>query len=333
MINSIIDEPTPTIQNILLTHRKVRNPSSLVGGTDLEDTPESKELLKLERLLSKNLLAILTFIIRNESITRSTNDDTTNSTTIKQNPKVGDLKRKYGFLFSNVFRSNIEDIYRLGGAYGMRFPELPILAYHTTDADLVLIRKYTSQYHQRIWHRIDKFLLNTGRKPDAPPIRVSFIVNTLAAEIATFVMMEATKEKTRQVLSLLDPNNLNSTLVSETASHTKKHKKEEEEQELLKQEAEADEAERAFDEERNPEADLAAAVLNALIATRTLNEARKLQENYYFMWPTARDDRVCLQYCKPLDGVLWKVSEMDSIPVPDQLSHPFCRCRLIKVRI
>lgn len=57
-----------------------------------------------------------------------------------------------------------------------------------------------------------------NRVPDAPSIKGSIIVNTLAAEIATFVMMEATKEKTRQVLALTDRNNSNFSLTVESAA-------------------------------------------------------------------------------------------------------------------
>lgn len=127
-------------------------------------------------------------------------------------------------LFASVLRSTIEEIYRLGGSYGIKFDELPSLTYFSTKADLVLMRQYTVNYHQRIWHRIDKFVLN--RVPVASPIQGSFIVNTLAAEIVTYVMAEATKEKTRQVLAIMDKNNSNSAVTVESASASKKDNKE-----------------------------------------------------------------------------------------------------------
>lgn len=44
-------EPTPTIQNILLTHKKYNYQGKL---PDLENTRESQELLKLEKQDCKN---------------------------------------------------------------------------------------------------------------------------------------------------------------------------------------------------------------------------------------------------------------------------------------
>jgi hypothetical protein len=58
-----------------------------------------------------------------------------------------------------------------------------------------------------------------------------------------------------------------------------------------------------------------------------------MRDRYFFMWQTARDDKVCKKYCKPLDGVIWTLKEINVIPLPDQLTHSFCRCRIIKVRI
>jgi len=120
-------------------------------------------------------------------------------------PSLNSLKKKYGFLFTTVFRAAIEEIYRLGGSYGLKFQELLTLTYFTTEADLLLIRQYTSNYSQRIWLRINEYLLN--RVPEATPIRGSYLVDSLAAEIATYVMMEAMKEKTRQVIQIMDKNN------------------------------------------------------------------------------------------------------------------------------
>ncbi|MDN5845385.1 MAG: hypothetical protein L0H53_03830 [Candidatus Nitrosocosmicus sp.] len=309
-MSQIQDNPTtttPTIQNILLTHRKMTNTSAVLLGKELEDTRESIELLKLEKKLNRSLLAILKYMVKNEI-----------ENTVK--PRLPDLKRKYGFLFSTVFRANIEEIYRLGGAYGTKFDELPTLTYFTTDRDLALIRQYTSSYSRRIWGRIEKFLLS--RDPARPPIGVEFIVDTLAAEIATFVMMEATKEKTRQVLQVLDKNNPNSQTVAETAA-------------------------------LQPVLGYGPESLSALLAIKGYSELKEnsdfttifdtlddeaffsniMTDRYVFIWMTARDDKVCKKYCRPLDGVIWTMKEINLIPLPDQLTHAFCRCRLLKLRI
>lgn len=58
-----------------------------------------------------------------------------------------------------------------------------------------------------------------------------------------------------------------------------------------------------------------------------------MSDRYFFMWMTARDDKVCSKYCKPLDGVIWTLKELYVMPLLDQLTHPFCRYRIIMVRI
>lgn len=309
MVTTLEQQPTPTIQNILLTHRKFPNYSTKLP--DLENTRESIELLKLEKRLSKNLLAIIKYMVKNENIISK------NGSTIKS---LNTLKKKYGFLFASVLRATIEEIYRLGGSYGMKFEEIPTLTYFTTEADLVLIRQYTKTYSQRIWFRIDKFLLN--RSPEAPHIKGSFIVDTLAAEICTFVMMEATKEKTKQVLQLLNPNNTQSQYTTESAA-------------------------------LQPVLGYGPESLSALLAIKGFSELKEISDfstifgysedpafftnimndRHFFMWQTARNDKVCKKYCRPLDGVMWTLKEINIMPLPDQLTHPFCRCRILKVRI
>ena len=326
--------PTPTIQNILLTQKKI--PSSTSKRLpDLENTKESKQLLKLEGKLAKNLLAILRYMINRERL-----QDPNNFT----KPRITDLKRKYGFLFASALRSSIEDVYRLGGSYGIKFDELPTLAYFTTEADLVLIRQYTQQYHQRIWFRIDKFLLN--RVPDASPIKGSFIVNTLAAEICTFVMMESTKEKTRQIMAILDANNHDPSLTIENASNegatssafnTKKDIDLSTKMTLTESAASPFGVEAITEllrirgytdllEDSSFSLDLDPSVIDTTFLST------QLREKYYFVWVTAKDDKVCKKYCRPLDGVFWKLGDLNLIPKPDLITHPFCRCRILKVR-
>lgn len=329
------DQPTPTIQNILLTHKKYNYQGKL---PDLESTKESQELLKLERKLAKNLLAILRFMFNKEGLK--------DSTTITK-PKITDLKRKYGFLFTSVLRSTIEEVYRLGGSYGIKFDELPSLTYFTTEADLVLIRQYTQQYHQRIWFRIDKFWLN--RVPDASPIKGSFIIEILAAEICTFVMMEATKEKTRQIITIMDRNNPNPSLTVESASNegaTSSAFNTKKDNDLSTKTTESGSS-------MNPVLGYGPESIQALLAIKGFSEIKEnsdfntvfdyvsddsfftnvMRDRYFFMWMTARDDKVCKKYCRPLDGVIWTLKEINVMPLPDQLTHPRCRCRIIKVRI
>ncbi|MDF0681545.1 MAG: hypothetical protein P0116_11340 [Candidatus Nitrosocosmicus sp.] len=58
-------QPTETIRNILLTDKKLPNYSTRLP--ELENTKESIELLKLEKKLSRSLLAILRYLVTNET--------------------------------------------------------------------------------------------------------------------------------------------------------------------------------------------------------------------------------------------------------------------------
>jgi len=307
------DLPTPTIQQVLQTQSKIPNYSKLIP--DVDNTPESIKLLKLEKKLAKNLLAILTYLIKKEKVRDPLNK-----------PLITNLKRKYGFLFATALRSSIEDIYRLGGKYALTFNDgfLPTLSYYTTDRDLVLIRKYVKAYHDRIWFRIDKFILN--RLPEAPPIKGSFIIETLAAEIATFVMMEATKEKIRQLLLILDNRTTrNPEYVVESAASQKISPQSpfgvEAITELLRIRGYT-----GLLEDSSFSLDLDPSVID----TEFLST--QLREKYYFVWATAKDDKVCKRYCRPLEGVFWKLGDLNLIPQPDLLTHPHCRCRILRVR-
>lgn len=336
-----IQDADPKIKNILRTQKRLKRKPK--GLPDLESTKESIELRKLETKLSRSLLAILKYLIKNELGSEN-----------KSKLSISDLRRKYGFLFSGVFRSHIEEIYRLGGSYGMRFIEIPTLTYFTTERDLLLIRQYTQRYSNRIWIRIDKYLLN--RVPDALPIRGEFIVNTLTAEICTYVMMDATKEKTRQVISILSRNNYDPFLTIENASSNNESNNRENYEPNKKEESHI-KSRRTRTESAasiNPVLGYGPESLSTLLAIKGFSEIKEqsdfstlleystedaafytniMNDRYFYMWQTARDDKTCKKYCRPLDGVLWTLKEINIIPLPDQITHPYCRCRIIKIRI
>ena len=53
--------------------------------------------------------------------------------------------------------------------------------------------------------------------------------------------------------------------------------------------------------------------------------------SHWGMWVTAKDDKVCIEYCVPLEGQLFDMLDEDS-PIPGDLdheSHPNCRCRYL----
>ena len=54
--------------------------------------------------------------------------------------------------------------------------------------------------------------------------------------------------------------------------------------------------------------------------------------NLFYIWKTARDDRVCDDYCLPLEDESFSI--LDSyIPEPETDTHVNCRCRLMLIYV
>jgi len=54
--------------------------------------------------------------------------------------------------------------------------------------------------------------------------------------------------------------------------------------------------------------------------------------NFFYIWKTARDDRVCDDYCSPLEDETFSI--LDSfIPEPEEDTHQNCRCRLMLIYV
>lgn len=61
-------------------------------------------------------------------------------------------------------------------------------------------------------------------------------------------------------------------------------------------------------------------------------EAAPPAERTVMQWITAMDDKVCEEYCRPLDGKQWELDDPNIPTAPDD-THPNCRCRLELVQI
>ncbi len=54
--------------------------------------------------------------------------------------------------------------------------------------------------------------------------------------------------------------------------------------------------------------------------------------NFFYIWKTSRDDRVCDDYCLPLEDEVFSI--LDSfIPEPETDTHANCRCRLMLIYV
>ena len=133
--------------------------------------------------------------------------------------------------------------------------------------------------------------------------------------------MESNKEKTRQVLAMMYKYNSKFAMTVETAAS-----KEDENCGINPANTETEtETETESAASMNPVICIGPQSIQALLAIKgysNINEnvdfsticdyvsgdaffTNVMRDRYFFMWMTARDDKVRKKYCKPLDGVIW----------------------------
>lgn len=82
---------------------------------------------------------------------------------------------------------------------------------------------------------------------------------------------------------------------------------------------------------KNPifQADAAAEDIEDLLNEFPIKKNQRVKTgNLFYIWKTARDDRVCDDYCLPLEDEVFSILD-SSIPEPETDTHVNCRCRLM----
>lgn len=277
---------------------------------DPSETKEQKKAIAIENRTAKRIKKLLRIIFEIES----------------DNPiPITEIRSKYGFMFTFFIRAFIEDVYRIGAKDALRFDSVAI-DYFTTTKDIAIITDWTKDSLEKIFSR-----LKTAIEKE---LNVNFVIDSVAAEISTFVLMQSFKAKTEQLLELMET--MKSTpgadssiqVASASAGEPKTYQGMPKDSNTimflmnLKGISEVAEME-AYGALADQDGSLFGEVAD-------INE---LKDRHYFVWVTANDDKVCRKYCRPLNGIMWNYDEIGLIPLPHMLTHPRCRCMIMKVRI
>lgn len=281
---------------------------------DPSETKEQKKAIAIENRTARRLKRLVRTIILAE-VSNEPNDLLTSVTSIDF------IRQKYGFMFTHFVRSFVEEVYRIGAKDALRFDDVAI-DFYTTEADLKIIDQWTQDSLNKIFARLEQAI--------EKQLSINFVFESVIAEISTFVLMESFKEKTKQFLEFV--NNADKSTHVQFAKAAKGNPQTY--QGLpkdsstimfllnLKGISEVNEME-AFAALRDEDGNL----------MNEVADITELKDRHYFVWVTARDDKVCKRYCRPLNGIMWSYDDIGLIPLPDMLTHPRCRCMIYKVRI
>lgn len=281
---------------------------------DPSETKEQKKAIAAENRTARRIKRLLRIIMQAESTNVANGQQPLVSLTIDN------IKQKYGFMFTQFIRAFVEDVYRIGAKDALRFDDVAI-DYYTTHQDIQIIEDWTTDSLNKVFARLEQALERD--------LDFNFVIDSVAAEISTFVLMQSFKAKTEQFLEFVRNQSTNDVKFAQAAKGNPQTY-----QGLpkdgstimfllnLKGISEVNEME-AFAALRDEDGNL----LNEVADITTL------KDRHYFVWVTARDDKVCKQYCRPLNGIMWNYDDIGLIPLPDMLTHPRCRCMIMKVRI
>lgn len=280
---------------------------------DPSETKEQQQAIAAENRTARRIKRLIRIIMLAE-IGKS---DDLLTTTIN----VDFIKQKYGFMFNHFIRSFVEEVYRIGAKDALRFDDVA-LDYYTTKQDIDIIEQWTAESLNKIFARLEQALERD--------LDFKFVIDSVAAEISTFVLMQSFKEKTKQFLEFVNSKNKGSDISFAKAAKGNPQTYQGLPRESstimfllnLKGISEVNEFE-AYTAMRNEDGSL----------VNEIADIQDLKDRHYFVWVTARDDRVCKQYCRPLNGIMWSYDDIGLIPLPDMLTHPRCRCMIMKVRI
>lgn len=277
---------------------------------DPSETKEQKKAIAAENRTARRIKRLLRIIMKAETTSLSEGEPVTMSIQL--------IKEKYTFMFYHFIRSFVEEVYRIGAKDALRFDDVAI-DYYTTDKDLEIISQWTDESLNKIWARLEQAL---DRDLD-----LSFVIDSVAAEISTFVLMQSFKAKTEQFLEYVNSKKaIKFAKAAKGNPQTYQGLPKDSSTIMflmnLKGISEVNEFE-AYAALRDEEGNL----LNEI------EDIQDLKDRHYFVWMTARDDRVCRKYCRPLHGIMWSYDDIGLIPLPDMLTHPRCRCAIYKVRI
>jgi hypothetical protein len=276
-----------------------------------EDTALSKQSLKIEKKLLLELNNIMKFFADNYA----GDMDPFNYRNIYEN-----FKRDMEIQVTNIIRSYVTKIYTFTTEY---VADSLAVSGFLTKSDIDVIEELTNSFVERFFGRI-RNALETGvqkfynsltdvfipasfnqNKEDIDnneeQLNVlvkniersqSYMFSSLAILIINQTLNKATLLKTRKII--LNDGTLNQNPVFQAAID-----------------------------------DLDSAEIEAMLNDIPIKKNKRIKtQNFYYIWKTAQDDRVCDDYCLPLEDEVFTLLD-PFIPEPETDTHYNCRCRLM----
>jgi hypothetical protein len=278
-----------------------------------EDTALSKQMNKIEKKLLIELNNVMKFFADNY--------------TAEMNPYnyrniYEEFKRDMEIQTTNIIRSYVTKIYTFTTEY---VADSLAVSGFLTKSDIDMIEELTNSFTERFFGRIrnvletgvqrfynaltdvfmpasfNKTLENIDNNEEQLNVLVkniersqSYLFSSLAVLIVNQTLNKATLLKSRKII--LNDGTVNKMPVFQAAENDS-----EEIEEMLQD----------FGTKKNK---------------------RITSGNFFYIWKTARDDRVCDDYCLPLEDEVFSI--LDSfIPEPESDTHQNCRCRLMLIYV
>jgi hypothetical protein len=304
-------------------------PRSKVGKLDVADTKAYQETVKYEEKLQSILNEILQKILKNS----------------------GDMSQIQFVFFQPVqdyFRAALQNVYAIGANYtNDAHSTIPYLS----DNDNAQIKKLAGYGTSLFFKKVDNYFRreeNIDQSDYFYSIQdkvTQIIKENTNADTSTNIVIQPKKVNLKSLSIDKQINNLVTTVVFMTLNIAVIQKT----RQLLnlksKDQTVALAGFNPFERllQYQPTRDLLGALggFGNLFDTGIQGLARSLGEKIgilrppseitrFVMWITKMDEKVCLKYCKPLDGQTFDTADLQA-PIPIISTHPNCRCRIFSI--
>ena len=270
-----------------------------------EDSALSKQVLKLEKKLLLELNNIMKFF--KDNYTQDMNPYNFQNL-------YADFKRDMEIQVTNIIRSYVTKTYTFTTEYVA--DSLSVSGF-LTKSDIDVIEQLTEDFKERFFGRI-KNVLDTGVKKFYDSLSDIFMPASFDQrgdsidkdEEQLNVLVKNIERSQSYIFSSLAILIINQTLNKATLLKSRKI--------ILN-----------YSTINNSIFQGADAEIEEMLEDFPIKESDRVRTgNFFYIWKTARDDRVCDDYCLPLEDEVFSI--LDSfIPEPEQDTHYNCRCRLM----
>lgn len=271
-----------------------------------EETALSKQALKLEKKLLLELNNIMKFFKDNY-----TKDMTPYNFVNNYN----DFRRDMEVQVTNIIRSYVTKVYTFTTEYVADSLSVPGFL---TKSDIDTIEELTNDFKERFFGRIKK-VLDTGIQKFYNSLTDVFMPASFDQRGSSIdeneeqlnVLVKNIERSESYLFSSLAILIINHTLNKTTLLKTRK---------IVLNDG-------TLDQRTIFQADFVEIEQLAFYLKYYELEEQATEPIMYYIWKTAQDDRVCEEYCLPLEDTVYLVD--DFVPEPETDTHYNCRCRIM----